>query len=865
MATATPGSAGVDSWARWDASVVLADGESVLVRALRPHDAPALDAFHRRQSPESNYRRFFSAKPVLTPTELRHFTDVDMVGRAALCVEWHGEFIAWASYERWPGRDDADTAFMVDEAHQGKGIATLLLEHLAAIATSNGIERFTAEVLAENRAMLSVFARAGWPLQRTYESGVIEVDFPIASTHEYLDSLAEREHRADSRAMARLLLPRSIAVVGASDRPDTVGSVLWRNITRTANVPVHAVNPNRTTIRSADRDGVARTDPVWPTVASVPDDVWLAVVAVPAAALDTTLDDCIAAHVRGAVIVTAVDGVDSPDVDVDGLVARARRHGVRIIGPSSMGVATSHREIGLEAALVPVELSPGSIAIVMQSGSLGASLLRLAQRLDMGLSWFVSLGDRSDVSGNDLLQFWDDDDSTNVIAMYNETLGNTHRFARIARRVSLRRPIVAVRTGAAAIAPSGGALYQHSGLIEVPSVTAMLDTARVLATQPLLRGRRVAVVSNSRSPATLAAAALDVAGLQVAATPVALDWTATSDDYRTAITAALASDDVDGVLVIHAPPIHDAVGAPVDAIDEASGGGTKPLVAVLLGSVDGPIRRGSRVPAFSFPETAAAVLGRSYAYARWLDSEAPAAPAAHHDVDVDGVNVVLSAAAMRDRVRLDAEQTAFVLGAYGIAVPPTRLVVADDAVPAADAVGYPVAVKALHRHVGRSLQAGVALDLADAGSVAAAVAAMHQVLGEDAERVVVQSMTAPGLDLRVRVTVDPELGPLVAVGLGGRSADLLVDEARRLAPLSQQSAAALVAGSRAGTALDEAGLADRHLVDVVLRVAQLAADHHHIVAIDLNPAIVTVDGCVVTDAVVDVGPGEHVDVAPRAL
>ena len=473
-----------------------------------------------------------------------------------MCVEWHGEFIAWASYERWPGRDDADTAFMVDEAHQGKGIATLLLEHLAAIATSNGIERFTAEVLAENRAMLSVFARAGWPLQRTYESGVIEVDFPIASTHEYLDSLAEREHRADSRAMARLLLPRSIAVVGASDRPDTVGSVLWRNITRTANVPVHAVNPNRTTIRTVDRDGVARTDPVWPTVAAIPDDVWLAVVAVPAAALDTTLDDCIAAHVRGAVIVTAVDGVDSPAVDVDGLVARARRHGVRIIGPSSMGVATSHREIGLEAALVPVELSPGSIAIVMQSGSLGASLLRLAQRLDMGLSWFVSLGDRSDVSGNDLLQFWDDDDSTNVIAMYNETLGNTHRFARIARRVSLRRPIVAVRTGAAAIAPSGGALYQHSGLIEVPSVTAMLDTARVLATQPLLRGRRVAVVSNSRSPARLAAAALDVAGLEVATAPVALDWTATSEDYRTAIAAAIASDDVDGVLVIHAPPIH---------------------------------------------------------------------------------------------------------------------------------------------------------------------------------------------------------------------------------------------------------------------------------------------------------------------
>ena len=229
------------------------------------------------------------------------------------------------------------------------------------------------------------------------------------------------------------------------------------------------------------------------------------------------------------------------------------------------------------------------------------------------------------------------------------------------------------------------------------------------------------------------------------------------------------------------------------------------------------------------------------------------------------MNVVLAAAAMRGRLRLDAEQTAFVLGAYGIAVPPTRLVVADDAVAAADAVGYPIAVKALHRHVGRSLEAGVALDLADAGSVAVAVAAMHRVLGEDAERVVVQAMTAPGLDLRVRVTVDPDLGPLVAVGLGGRSADLLADEARRLAPLSQQSAAALVAASRAGAALADAGLPDRHLVDVVLRVAQLAADHRHVVGVDLNPTIVTSAGCVVTDAIVDVGAGDHLDVAPRAL
>ena len=285
MATPARADPPADANARWDSTVVLGDGETVLVRALRPSDEQALAAFHRRQSPDSIYRRFFSPKPELTPAELRHFTDVDMVDRAALCVEWHGEFIAWASYERWPGRDDADTAFMVDDAHHGKGIATLLLEHLAAIATSNGIERFTAEVLADNRPMLAVFARAGWPLERTYDRGVIEVDFAIAETHEFLDSLAEREQRADSRAMARLLLPRSIAVVGASDRPDTVGRVLWRNITRTAKVPVYAVNPKRSTIVRTDSEGNERAEDTWPTVASIPDDVWLAVVAVPAAAL----------------------------------------------------------------------------------------------------------------------------------------------------------------------------------------------------------------------------------------------------------------------------------------------------------------------------------------------------------------------------------------------------------------------------------------------------------------------------------------------------------------------------------------------------------------------------------------------------
>ena len=326
---------------------------------------------------------------------------------------------------------------------------------------------------------------------------------------------------------------------------------------------------------------------------------------------------------RGAVVVTAVDGTG---VDMPALVARARSYGMRIVGPGSMGVAASRAEIGLQASLVPVTLPPGSVAISLQSGSLGASLLRHAERLDIGLSWFVSLGDKSDISGNDLLQFWEDDETTRVIAMYTESFGNPRKFARIARRVSRQRPIVAVRTGAAAIEPSGSALYQQAGLIEVPTVAGLLDTARVLATQPVLAGPNVAVLANSRSPETLARAAITTAGLVPVDGPRSLDWRATPADYGDALRAALASPDVDGILVLHAPPLAQAVAAPVDEIDAAAAAATKPVVAVMLGGGDGPLQPGSPVPSFSFPEPAAAVLGRSYAYGTWLRTEAAVEP-----------------------------------------------------------------------------------------------------------------------------------------------------------------------------------------------------------------------------------------------
>lgn len=834
----------------WAATVVLTDGETVVMRPMVPGDAPALAGFHQRQSPDSIYRRFFSPKPTLTPSDLAHFTGSDFVNQASLLVEAHGRLIAWATYARWPGRDDADSAFMVDDQHHGKGIATLMLEHLAAIAAANGIKRFTAEVLADNRPMLAVFAKAGWPLARRFHSGVIEVDFALAATSEYLDSVGRREQRADSRAMARLLLPRSIAVVGASDDADSLGGALWQNITAGATTPVYAVNPNRATIDGAQS---------WPRLIDIPADVWLAVVAVPAADLEAVIDDCITSRVRGVIVHTNVDG---SDIDIPALVDRARASGVRIVGPSSMGVLSARPDVSLNATVVNPATPAGSVAISLQSGTLGASLLRLADELALGLSWFVSLGDRSDVSGNDLLQFWDDDEATTAIGMYTESFGNPRRFARIARRVSRRRPIVAVRTGAAAIGPSGGALYQHSGLIEVPSVVAMLNTLRVLASQPVMRGPRAAVIANSTSPATLVNAAIVAAELTPVPPPVALDFSSTPADYGEAVTAALASDDIDGVIVIHAPPMARAVGAPTAEIDAASAGATKPVVAVLLGAPDGPIRPGSLVPGFAFPEAAAAVLGRSWAYGHWLETEAAATPAEVGDVDVEAVDTVVAAAIVIGRQTLSVDEVTTVLDAYGITMPASRFVVAADAVAAADAIGYPVAVKARHRHVGRSLRAGVALDLADGDDVATAVRVMGDELGTNADAFVVQAMTLPGVDLRVRATVDERLGPLVAIGLGGVGSDLLADEDARLAPLSIASALALVGGSRAAPALAQSSIGTGLLVDVLVRVGRLAADHPELVDIDLNPIIVTADTCSVTDAVIRVSSAER---APSAL
>ena len=825
----------------WTSTVVLGDGTSALIRPIEPSDAPALAAFHERQSAENRYRRYFSPKPTLNDRELEHFTNVDFVDRAALVAEQHGEFVGWASYERWHNRPDLEVAFQVDDHYQGRGIATLLLEHLAVIARHNGFSSFIASTMADNRGMLAVFAKAGWPIHRRFDSGMVDVDFSLDETAEYLDSVERREHRADVRAVGHLLLPSSIAVIGASDRPGSTGHTLWRHVATNERMPVYPVNHRHDTV-----GGV----PAFARVTDIPDEVGVAVIAVPTDELEATIDDCIDKRVRGAVVVTVVD---EGTIDLVALVAKARRNGLRIIGPASMGLASPQPGVSVQASLVAVNLPPGRVAISMQSGTLGSSLLRQAAELDLGISWFVSLGDKLDVSANDLLQFWEDDDATRVVAIYTESLGNPRKFARIARRVSRSRPIVSVRTGAALLDPQNAALYRQTGMIEVPTVTALLDTARVFATQPRMAGDRVAVISNSRSPAVLANASLTTGGLEPVTPPVALSWRSAPDDYEAAVRAALDDTNVDAVLVIHAPPSVGGVNAPGDAIVRAADGADKPIVAVMLGAGDGPLRRGSGIPSFAVPEQAVAALARMAAYARWLASESDVDDEVPSGIDRARAAEVLDAMAADGDA--PPERLRELLTSYGIPMAPTRLVRPDDALEAAREIGYPVAIKAVQRRVGRSLEAGIALDLGNDDDVREAVASMSHHLGGDASELLVQSMVPPGTDLRLQVDDDPRLGPIVNVGLGGHQADVIGDTVSRLAPVSRTTGRHMVEQTRASAALSDDALGA--VGDVVARLAHLASDHSRIDRIDINPMIVSPDGCQVVDATIVLGDAER--------
>ncbi|HVD29645.1 MAG TPA: GNAT family N-acetyltransferase, partial [Mycobacteriales bacterium] len=584
--------------AGWEADVAVADGGVVHLRPITPADADRLLAFHSRLSERTRYLRFFAPYPRIPERDLHRFTHVDHTDRVALVALLGDEVIGVGRYDRLEGTADAEVAFVVDDAHQGRGIGSVLLEHLAAAARERGIQRFVAEVLTENSRMVRVFTDAGYSASYEYDSGVVHLSFPIAPTEQSRAVAAERERRAESRSIERLLTPGSVAVIGASTDPAKVGHVVFANLLSYGFAgPIYPVHPE------ARHVGGVRA---YATVLDVPDDVDLAVVAVPAAAVAGVVEQCARKSVRGLVVVSGGFGErDAEGAELERrLVAEARANGMRVVGPNCLGVVNAATDVRLNATIAPRPPGRGRVGFFCQSGALGTAILAAASRWGLGLSTFVSAGNRADVSGNDLLQYWERDPATEVVLLYLESFGNPRKFARLARRVARGKPVVAVKTGRyAGAAPALAdrsvpvpeervqALFERSGVIRVDTLTELFDVAQLLAYQPLPTGRRVAAVTNSSALGVLVGDACVGAGLELAGAPTDLgpdvDVTGFEAGLRTAV------EEADAVVAVFAPVLATPGDDFARALAGVAASSRVPVLSTFLGTegVPAPLRR----------------------------------------------------------------------------------------------------------------------------------------------------------------------------------------------------------------------------------------------------------------------------------
>ncbi|TCK21671.1 bifunctional GNAT family N-acetyltransferase/acetate--CoA ligase family protein [Pseudonocardia endophytica] len=875
----------------WEADIVASDGGIVHLRPILPSDADALLEFHGKLSDRTRYLRYFGPHPRISQRELDRFTVVDHRTRVAFLALLGDEIIAVGRYEGLgadePPVTSAEVAFVVRDDHQARGLGSILLEHLAAAARENGLSRFEAEVLVENHGMVRVFREAGYQVKRAFAEGVLHLEFDIDPTNRSIAVRDSREQAAEARSVANLLRPSSVAVIGASADETKIGHAVLTNLLRAGfSGPVYPVNPDARSVR-----GVR----AYPSVIDIPDEVDLAVVAIPAAGIDDVMDDCLAKGVRALVVISSgfADAGGGGTVAERRLVAEARAHGMRVVGPNALGVANAAPDVRLNATLAPLIPGHGRTGFFCQSGALGIAILSSARERGLGLSSFVSAGNRADVSGNDLLQYWQTDPQTDVVLLYLETFGNPRKFARVARRLARTKPVVAVKSGrhtapvpshATMSAPidesSVKALFDQSGVIRVETLPQLFDTALVLAYQPLPNGRRVAVVGNSTALNLLVTDGLLDEGLEPAGDPVDVGVAASPEQFASAVRMALqGADTPDALIAVFVPPVAVPGAEYAQALRDAAEGAGIPVLAVFLAvegvpgelSVPGP--DGSpgpgSVPSFASPERAASALARVARYAEWRRT--PVGEFVVPDgVDPDAArSLVARLGAERDRVLSDDEAVAL-LRCYGVEVPAFRLVTgADSAVAAAADLGHPVALKAVgERWRHRSDFVGVRLDLTTDDAVRTAHEELERLTGSP--DVHVQRMAPKGTSCVLAVSDDPSFGSLLSFGLAGLATELLDDRAYRVLPVSTEDAARLVRAPRAAPLLTGYGGTEpvrmEALEDLALRIGQLAEDVPQVRSLVLDPILASADGAFVTSARITLGPPPtRDDAGPRRL
>ncbi len=880
---------------KYKTTVILKDGSTLYLRPIRPDDEKRLLDLFSRLSPHTIYLRFHHMLKNITVEQVRRFSIVDYENSFAI-VGTMGEdieerIIAVGRFHRLPKGSSAEVALVVEDSYQGRGIGTLLLEHIAVIARDKGISMFEAEILAENQQMMKVLLDSGFQIAQELEYGVYRVVLPVAPTPVVEERSAEREKIATVASLRAFLQPKSVAVVGATQRETAIGNKVFRNLLRQElKGVVYPVNPGAEYVASVR---------AYPTVLEVPGPIDLAVVVVPAENVQQVIQQCGRKGVNGVVVISAGFAEAGPEgvARQEKLVETARSYGMRLVGPNCMGIINTAPDVCMDTTFSSVFPPAGNVGMCSQSGALGLAILEYAHTLNIGLSTFISIGNRADVSSNDMLQYWEEDPNTDVILLYLESFGNPRKFARIARRVSRTKPIVAVKsgrtpagsraaashTGALATGDIGSeALFAQAGLIRVDTLEELFDVAMLLSHQPVPSGRKVAILTNGGGPGILTADACAVRGLELptlsentvsefrrflptgssTANPVDMTAEASGEQYGRALKLLAQDDGVDVVIAIFVPPMITQAESVADAIRDIAPEFRKrgkTLVASFMGSRGASAELGSEeegyVPSFTFPEATATALAKACDYADWLGRPEGTIP--HLEgIDRDKAMSLIESALSRKTAEprwLDAPSVSELLRAYGISLVQERpATTAEEAAKAAREIGFPVALKLLSETITHKTEVGgVVLDIHSENEVEKAYNQIRGRLEElgrvhEMQGVLVQQMVGGGTEVIVGVTQDPSFGPLILFGTGGIYTELFRDVTFRIHPLSDADAHDMVRSVKAYKLLEGWRGSPRcdigALEELLLRISALVEDIPQIAELDLNPVKVLPEG-----------------------
>lgn len=693
-----------------------------------------------------------------------------------------------------------------------------------------------------------------------------------------------------SSSLDALFRPDSIAVVGASRRPDTIGHQIVDNLLRHGYTGVvYPVNPGARAVHSI---------PAFPSVSAIPGDVDLAVIVVPKELVPEIVRDCGAKGVKGLVVISAgfkEVGAEGAQREAE-LAELTRSLGMRVVGPNCMGILSTDAATSMNATFAPSMPPSGPLSFMSQSGAMGVTILDYAAEYGIGIHHFVSVGNKLDVSGNDLVEYWSDDPGTKVILMYLENFGNPRRFTTLARTVSRTKPIVVVKSGrtksgARAAASHTGALagvdvatdalLAQCGVLRAESVQELFDIAMALEEQPIPAGNRVAIVTNAGGPGIMIADACESEGLEVVElspetqerlrevfpaeasvrNPVDMIASATSASYRVALEHILADPNVDAAIAAFVPPLgvrQVDVASSIVEVYRSRQPSDKPILAVLMGRHGLPEGRAelheAGVPAYTFPESAARALSAMVRYRRWL--ERPDPEPVRFEVDEAAAASILDSASADGRENLKEHEALGILSAYGVPVVAHALCTTHtEARKAAESFGYPVVLKAVAPGVVHKSDVGaVKVDIRTAGELDIAFGAMVRRLGEaeiDLEGILVEKFVSGGRETIVGLSTDPAFGPILMFGLGGVYVEALHDVSFRLAPVSAVDAEEMIDTIRGARLLEEfrgEDVADRAaLVEAIQRISQLVVDHPRIRELDVNPLLAFTEGVLAVD------------------